>query len=324
MPASCSCPCRGGGHERLLITGHGLPEDRLRELGAHPGEDGFWTIATPNDAPDVCRQAESAELDFRTLCGAEHQLAAALTGPHDGPLPTMRVGFLRQTGRGAFGDAARQLFHFLVPHFRLALVTFWESAASLRARLASQAAIDKLGHGLVVLGHDGMVLFANPKADAMLAAADGLQLRHGRLAAPAHDSQALASLLEQAANGVEGSIMLQRLSGKVPYTLMAWPLAESDHLAGIAGLPAVGLLIIDAAQCPPMLGVRAFARAHQLTPAEAHVLELMLQEQSPGQISARLELSIHTVRCHLSRIYAKTDTQNQRELITRFLRAAHP
>jgi DNA-binding CsgD family transcriptional regulator len=61
--------------------------------------------------------------------------------------------------------------------------------------------------------------------------------------------------------------------------------------------------------------VPRFAARHRLTPAEQRVLRGLLNDQAPKQIASEQDLSIKTVRTQLSKLYAKTGTRNQRELV---------
>jgi len=59
---------------------------------------------------------------------------------------------------------------------------------------------------------------------------------------------------------------------------------------------------------------------YELTPAEADVARWVALGRTPKEIAATLDRSIHTVRTHLKRIYAKTGTSGRPELVGRLLR----
>jgi DNA-binding CsgD family transcriptional regulator len=86
-------------------------------------------------------------------------------------------------------------------------------------------------------------------------------------------------------------------------------------------MPAIALLMIDPERCRQGGGVKAFAKAHHLTSAEARVLEALLSDESPKQIASKFDLSIHTVRSQLSSLFAKTGVSNQRELVALVVRS---
>ena len=57
------------------------------------------------------------------------------------------------------------------------------------------------------------------------------------------------------------------------------------------------------------------------TAAEARVAALFVAGQSLRDIAERLGISLHTVRQHMKKIQAKTDTNRQASLVQRMLQA---
>jgi DNA-binding CsgD family transcriptional regulator len=325
--------------ERFLCVNHGLPDDWMHLYGEHFWQHDIWTVraqeksylfqgamASGHELVNA-REMKRSEFynDFLVPSGVEETLSSVLFDDRTNALvPRTHLSILRKPGRKDFAEQDKKLLKLLMPHLQRALVLYWRTAYDRLRLLANESAIDKLGHGVALLGQDGGVVFSSPNAERIFAASDGLSVRGGRISVRQYDSGALGGLVTNALNGVGGSLMVERPSGETPYTLIASPLDEANHFAHLAGLPAVALLILDPAQCQPKDSLATFARAYQLTPAEIRVMQLLLQDQSPKQIAGQLNLSIHTVRSQLSSIYAKTDTQNQRELIARFMRASRP
>jgi DNA-binding CsgD family transcriptional regulator len=62
------------------------------------------------------------------------------------------------------------------------------------------------------------------------------------------------------------------------------------------------------------------AQQWQLTPAEARTAIALADGLAPAQIAEAHRVAISTVRVHLKRAYAKTDTVGQRELAERVRR----
>jgi DNA-binding CsgD family transcriptional regulator len=58
------------------------------------------------------------------------------------------------------------------------------------------------------------------------------------------------------------------------------------------------------------------------TPAERHIAPALLEGLAPKEIAAALGVSFLTVRGHLVRIYDKTGTSRQAELVRLLIRAA--
>lgn len=325
-----------GLRERFLYADHGLPDDWMRLYGEHYWQHDIWTVrAMEKDYLYQGALATGQELvssremkhmefyqDFMVPCGVEQTLASVLFDERaDALAPRTHLSFIRGPRRKDFGEEEKRLLRLLMPHFQRALVIYWKSANDRLQQVAHESALDMLGYGLATIRHDGKAVFLNQSAEAILKSADGLWMKNGQITTYLSGSAALSALVTSAINGMGGSLMVQRLSGRAPYTLLAAPLTEPNRLVQLAGMPAAVLLMLDPAHGSQGPGLAAFAGAYRLTVAEIRVLELLLQNQSPQQIADQLKLSIHTVRTHLSSLYSKTETQNQRELVALVIRS---
>ena len=324
-----------GMQERFLFVNHRIPDDWMRLYGEYYWQHDIWTVsAQKKDVLHQGIQVAGQELisnhdlkrtefyhDFLIPCGIEQTLATILFDDMATELvPRTHLSFLRAPGREDFCEEDKALVGRLMPHFQRALVIYWQAARTKLQQLASESALDRLGHGLVLFGKNGKVVFANGSAEKLFATADGLTLKDGVMGVRSSDSGMLDALITRAVAGVGGAMLVQRPSGKPPYNLIASPLAESDRFAHLPGLPAAAVLILDPAQSRPAESLLAFARIYHLTLAETRLLELLMQNLLPKQIAAKLNLSIHTVRSQLSSLYAKTGAKGQRQVIALVLR----
>jgi len=102
------------------------------------------------------------------------------------------------------------------------------------------------------------------------------------------------------------------------------PLEWESARNPLASLPGAAALIIqnpaDAATAP----VEALAELYGLTGAESRVLEHISRGQAPQDAADELGVSLTTVKTHLQKIFAKTDTTRQAELIQLVARATPP
>lgn len=266
--------------------------------------------------------------DFLKPHGMEWMITTALfDGRHDPDTPATHMTFTRHPQQRAFETDQLALLELLAPHVRRALKMHWQLTQMHLREAMHASALDQLGCGLILLGQDGGVMYVNEAAEKMIRDGDGLSLRAGRLhAATPHDQDALNRLIREACIGLGGSLCLQRNStGKRIYSLTASPLRE-DALppAYKASLNSIGpramLLLQDPEQNRHKPGLDQFATLHRLTQAEHRVLSLLLQDKSPKQIAEQLGVGIRTIRTHLSSLYTKTRTRNQRELIAQAMR----
>lgn len=233
--------------------------------------------------------------------------------------PATHMTFTRNLGRGGYAQDGVRLMQLIAPHVRRALLTHWQlSEARLHQRI-HQTGMDSLGYGVALLRSNGDAVYLNAFAERILQAADGLMLKAGvLLARHAPEHAAFTHLLRQAANGLGGGLHLRRDNGagsvKRPYNLTAIPLQEGHPFRPLAEA-RVMLLIHDPEHADPLDGLKNFATRYRLTPAEARVLNLLLNDLGPQQIADQLGVGIRTVRSQLSSLYTKTGTKNQRDLI---------
>lgn len=63
--------------------------------------------------------------------------------------------------------------------------------------------------------------------------------------------------------------------------------------------------------------MQSFCVAHQLSPREGEVLDLVCQGHHPKQVAAMIGAGYASVRTHLRRIYKKVGCSGVRELVVR-------
>ena len=271
--------------------------------------------------------------DFLKPHGMEWIVTTALfDGRADPTTPATHMTFTRHLDHSAFDADQARLIDRLAPHVRRALLTHWQLSEARLLRDANANALDRLGHGLILLDQDGKVLFMNTRAERLIQQADVLRLQSGRLlSARIGDQPSLDKLIREATLGLGGGLLLQPSNSHGsghddnqvppnPLRLTGLPMREGQQLD--AGIPQPlfnrpgALLLIHAsesAQSPDLMS--RFAARHHLTPAEQRVLQGLLNDRAPKQIAGEQDVSIKTVRTHLSKLYSKTGTRNQRELV---------
>lgn len=181
---------------------------------------------------------------------------------------------------------------------------------------------------MVVLGDDRKLLFSNAEANRVFAQGDGLTVtREGRLVAgAATDNRRLRAILEtilgntaperEAASGV---MSITRRSGSRSYGLLVTRLTPPSELFGRSG-PMALLFISDAASQRP--SAERLAEAFDLTPAEAQLLQILLDGQSLVASATRLGISINTAKFHLKALFEKMGCARQADLVRTAM--AHP
>jgi DNA-binding CsgD family transcriptional regulator len=229
---------------------------------------------------------------------------------------------LRPKQRGPFGAEEEQLLRALVPHLQRAVQIHRRLASAQLTSRSLAESMDRLLYGVILLDEGGQVLLANRIARGLLAARDGLTDDRGVLGASNRaESSALGRLvgeaLEAAAGrglGSGGVARVSRRDGRRALSLLVAPFKkEGPDLFG-GRHPAVVVFVSDPDRrfdSPSEMLVRL----HGLSPAEAKVAVEVLEGGSLSEIAERLGSTRNTAHTHLKRIFDKTGTRRQSDLV---------
>jgi DNA-binding CsgD family transcriptional regulator len=186
--------------------------------------------------------------------------------------------------------------------------------------------LELIRHGAMLVAHEGHLHIANRSALAILQKKDGLSLSAtGLVADRAADTQLLRRLLKDAITSPE--------LGEPKDSPMTLPRKRSHNALIVRIVPGPGL------ECWPATENRAalmtlydqdtslqvdasvLCKLYGLTRGEAALAIHLLQGKSVEEAAAELFISLHTARTHLKRIFMKTDTHRQTELVVRIFSA---
>lgn len=239
--------------------------------------------------------------------------ASAILGePADGPAsdtPSVRH-------RAAVTDDARRRLTMILPHIRRTL-QIGEDIARSRAETAALAdTVDGLGAGLFIVDGAAQILHANAAARRLLAAEDVLCARGGRLVAcDPHANRSLrVALADGPMDGVPGPLPLTASDGtrRVAYTRPLKRAARSYGDGAQEPLAAV-LVYKTGMECPRPPDI--IAQAYKLTPTELRILLAIVEIGGAPEVAATLGIARSTVRTHVGRLFEKTGTKRQAELV---------
>jgi len=241
------------------------------------------------------------------------------------------LALTRSPGAVWVEPAEWQLLETFAPHLQRA-AAIHDLLSRARATTESLgAAVASAGFAVFLLTGDCRVIFANAKAEDLVRRGIGLRYEHGRLAAASAALTArMHALAHQGASPktgethAGGTIELSRGENRPPLLAHVIPLAPIRSVA-IFDLdrPAAAVFIVD-----PAAGLGAqierFAAKFGLTVAETRVLAEIIAGNGLPAAAARLKIRGETVRTHAQRIFEKTETNRQTELIRRFFETSLP
>jgi DNA-binding CsgD family transcriptional regulator len=185
--------------------------------------------------------------------------------------------------------------------------------------------LERVRFGAILVDPEARVLAASPVAQHILDTRDGLTTQSGRLVALSRNETALLHLMITAMHRSSVSsparvcgVRIHRPRSKTPLEVVASPAAE--HMQHPLSARATVIYVIDS-DSPVETEPSPFAEKYSLTPAEARVATVVAKGNN-GRVAARLlGVSYNTVKTHLKRIYAKTDTDGQSALLRLLLDA---
>lgn len=248
-------------------------------------------------------------------------LTTAVAAP--GGLFTISTLF-RHLGEGArqrCSEAAARVLPFIEPFFRV-----WTARLALSSRArALTAVVDKTDLGIVLVDRTGHIGFANPAAERLLAARDGVSRSGGRLVGNNFkDTLAIQAAIDQAGRqdpadrNAKPVVALNRAARR-PLLATAVVADPLDSAFGDTGMTIVYL--VDAEQeVGPLL--EPACRMYGLSPIETRLTCLIADGKSLAVAATALRVREMTARSYLKQIFQKTATNRQAELVWLMLKSA--
>ena len=228
------------------------------------------------------------------------------------------------------GDEVRGRMMLLMPHVRRAV-----AIARLVDRHKMDAAIladavDAIAAGVFLTDGDGRIIRVNEAGRRMLTARDIVRESHGRLEAAAADTRAA---LRDAIAGADdhrpraddhrATIALTG-PDESRYVAHVLPLTTGIRREARAKYGARAAVFIHTAMPNQPTAIEAIAHHFALTPAELRVLVSIVEVGGVPEVAAVLGVSETTVKTHLQRLFEKTGTHRQADLVKRVAAYTNP
>lgn len=233
------------------------------------------------------------------------------------PTSVTVFGVFRHARDGVVDAETRRRMRVLTPHFRRAVLIGKVIDLGQTESAAFGAVFDSLSAAIFLVDASGGILHANAAGRAILAADDLLYSARGRLVA--RDAAADRALRAEFAAAAKGEVAagtsgmgIQLISrDREHYVAHILPLAPG---AGLQSNAVAALFVhrraLDAPTRPEMI-----ARQYQLTPTELRVLMAIVNVGGGPRVADALGVTNGTVKTHLHRLYQKTGTARQADLV---------
>jgi DNA-binding CsgD family transcriptional regulator/PAS domain-containing protein len=230
-------------------------------------------------------------------------------------------GVFRHQRNGVVDDQARRRMRLIAPHIRRAVLIgrMFEFKAAEIATFVDT--LDGLGAGMYLVDATGRLIHANAAGNAILGASDILSSVGGRLvASDAHIDRALRDVFAaagqgDAALGIKGIAVPLIGKDAERYIAHALPLTSgARRRAGVANAAAAALFVRKATLAVPSAS-QAIGSAFKLTPTELRVLMAIVEVGGVPEVATAFGIADTTVRTHVGRLFEKTGTARQADLV---------
>lgn len=226
---------------------------------------------------------------------------------------------VRPDGAGEATPRDRALLNRLAPHLVHAMDVTIRLQRSEGASHGSATMLEALPCAAILLDRARRIVFANAAAEEMLGAEDGVLTWSSRMIglrdpATDHRFQAVVSAALGAGTPPSaGHLSVQHPAGDKRLAITVTPLPARDAAWGSLAEDAGGQ-----ARCLVLVGTQSvtrLARHYGLTPAEARVVAAVCVGKGLTAAARTLGIARSTAQSHLDKVFQKTGTSRQAELV---------
>jgi DNA-binding CsgD family transcriptional regulator len=250
--------------------------------------------------------------DYLVPMGAVHCVAGVVARNAD---KAVTVAAMRGVRQLPFDEGDRRALEVLLPHVTRAR-TIGERLGLLDS---FESALETVDSPLLFMTAMGRVVHHTAAAERILSSGDGLSLRHdalyaGDAAAEAQLRAGARAAARQPSVGAPATVLVSRPSLKRPYQVLMTPVRHQwPRMAGLP-CPDVVVLVIDP-ETQPSAAKNVLIMLFGLTRREAALAAALSAGATVEQAADALKMTYETARTHLRRIFSKTGTSRQVELV---------
>lgn len=232
------------------------------------------------------------------------------------------ISFTRSRSTGNFNKKENEAIRLIMPHIRRAFKVFYKVNQTQKDKRIMAEVLNMIPQNVIVVNKFGKAVFVNDNARQILGKNDGLQIdAKGHLRVDLScDTKKLRRLLNgifdpniNKSCGYGGTLQIPRPSGLRPFSLLISPITNQPVLTNRS--ESVALIFITDPEEKTKTTQGILSEIYGLTPAESKLASVLAQGKSLKQACNLLKVKDNTVRTHLKRIFSKTETNRQSDLI---------
>jgi DNA-binding CsgD family transcriptional regulator len=230
-------------------------------------------------------------------------------------------GVFRHERDGVVDDETRRRMRLVIPHIRRAIL-IGRTIDIKTAEAASLAdTLDGVSAGMFLVDGSGRIVHANASGHAMLSEGAILRAPVGRLTAnEAAAEKALNDVIAaagggDAAVGVKGIALPLAAANGDRYVAHVLPLTSGSRRRAGASYAAVAALFVHKAALDLPSPPQVIAQTYKLTPSELRILLAIVEVGGVPETAQALGIAETTVKTHLHRVFAKTGSNRQADLV---------
>ena len=218
-------------------------------------------------------------------------------------------------------DDLRCTLAWIVPHVRRAALIGQMLHQKARIAAPIEQLLDELKAAVFLLDGIGHLTYTNASGRDILERRDFLRAEQGRLVAA--DSRLNRILRDAVAASVLGDGATRSESIALPFAAHdgelfvghLLPLTAGRRRKTGAAFDATAMLVVNSTSLDAPAAANIIKKVFKLTPAELRVLLAVVEFGGVPDTARNLNVAESTVKTHLGRIFAKTDTKRQAELV---------
>jgi DNA-binding CsgD family transcriptional regulator len=231
------------------------------------------------------------------------------------------LGIHRPRSAGSYEEEDKYLVARFLPHLQRALRIRDQLTQAAAQRSVSSDILDRCETAAMLVAADGLILYANRQAEALLVDGSVVYQRYGRLTATRDtDNSRLCVLIREAssttgASGTDG-VMALRCAEQQPLSVLVAPIRMVWR-----GHPGAGAIVFVRNPNRSISATATLRALFRFTPTEARIAQALANGKAVSEIASAHRATLQTVRKQLKAIFAKTGTNRQAQCVAVILRS---